>query len=71
VRGEVNAKLSHRSNGEGMHPRFFRARAGNIESVAGNVTEKPFGHLASGGVVGAEKKNSLLPVSVFHAVLRS
>lgn len=57
--GYVDADLVHDSNSLGANDRRGDAGALDHEAVAGHVTEKALGHLAAGGVSGAEDKNAL------------
>lgn len=58
VAGKVDAEFSHGGDGFGADQTGFYAGAFHFEFVPGVVAEEAFGHLASGGVSGAENEDS-------------
>jgi hypothetical protein len=67
VRTDIDVDLPHRL--DRLRPDEAGDGAGtvDIEAVAGNVPQKTLGHLAAGGVSGAEDEDAF---SIGHIVLR-
>src|ERR1035437_3193379 len=58
--GDVDAELLHDGDGFGAHFRGLRAGGKDIKATARFVTPQAFGHLAAGGVTGAQNQDALL-----------
>jgi len=57
--GNIHPDFCNRLNSPRIHPAEVRAGAEHFETVAREVSQKSFGHLAAAGVAGAEEEDCL------------
>lgn len=68
VAGDVDAELAHDGDCLWANVAWFGSGARDLEAMARVVAEEAFGHLASGGISGAENEDSFF---IRHGGLRS
>jgi hypothetical protein len=54
---DVDARLRHDLDGQGVEHARLRARARGLDGAAREVAQEPLGHLTAGGVVGADEED--------------
>ena len=63
--GDVDADLVHGGYGFGADGTGFVPSAEHIETITGELTQDPFGHLTANRVAGTEDENGFLRQQMF------